>query len=163
MTLRILLKAFFYLTGSFLHELAHYTAALLLGKPEGFSLIPRKEGQRIIFGSVTASYNYKVYGSLIAAAPLLWWGVLYLILQHLGILQVALDRPHFHLAISAERAGESLLTRLPFLWLALQLLWAGRLSSQDLQEFVRGLVSISGVAFIVALVVCVIIVKNFWS
>ncbi|MFO0752181.1 MAG: hypothetical protein U0411_02510 [Thermodesulfovibrionales bacterium] len=161
MTLRILLKVVFYLTGSFLHELAHYIAALLLGKPEGFSLIPRKRGRQIIFGSVTASYTYKVYGSLIAAAPLIWWGVLYLVLRDLGILQVALDGSRFHLIVSAERAGKSLLAHLPFLWLSIQLLWAGRLSTQDLKEFVRGLVSPSGAILIAAVVVCVMVIRNF--
>ncbi|MCC6346239.1 MAG: hypothetical protein IT388_03520 [Nitrospirales bacterium] len=161
MTLRILLTALFYLTGSFLHELAHYIAALLLGKPEGFSLIPRKQGRRIIFGSVTASYTCKVYGSLIAAAPLIWWGVLYLILQHLGILQVFHGGPRFHLTVSTERTGKSLLYHLPFLWLALQLLWAGKLSSHDLREFVRGLLSPSGALLIVGVAVGVMVIGNY--
>ena len=52
MRIRLILKFIFFFPGTFLHELAHYVAALVLGKAEGFSVWPRMEGNSFVFGSV---------------------------------------------------------------------------------------------------------------
>lgn len=62
----------FYLLGTFLHEMAHFMVSLLTyGKPESFSIIPKREGNSYIFGSVTST-NLKWYNKfLVSLAPLL--------------------------------------------------------------------------------------------
>ncbi|RME61061.1 hypothetical protein D6779_00770 [Candidatus Parcubacteria bacterium] len=62
--------AILYLPGTFLHELSHFIAAMLLnGKPTRFSLWPKREGDRITLGTVTAS-NITWYNAIpVALAP----------------------------------------------------------------------------------------------
>ena len=55
-----------------MHELAHYTAALLLGgKPVGFTLWPRRDNGAWRLGSVTARVTI-LSAAPTALAPLLW-------------------------------------------------------------------------------------------
>ncbi len=88
MRIRLAFQFIFYFFGTCLHELAHYIAALLLGKAEGFSVIPRIEGAQFILGSVKSRVRYKFLSSFIAAAPLVWWAILLLIFSYLHIIQI---------------------------------------------------------------------------
>jgi hypothetical protein len=128
--IRLLPKIVFLLAGTFLHELTHYIAALILGRPAGFSVVPRICGDSIVLGSVTARTRFQVFSSFIAIAPLIWWPVLY--------------RFFMHFALPSLKMKPFSLENLLFLWLGIQLLWAGRLSSQDVRNFFAGLFSFSG-------------------
>ena len=93
MRIRLAFKFIFYFFGTCLHELAHYVAALLLGKAEGFSVIPKTEDTRFILGSVKSRVRYKVLSSFIAAAPLVWWAMLFFTLSHLHVIQLRNGMP----------------------------------------------------------------------
>ena len=150
MSFRLVLKIFFYLVGTCLHEGAHYVAALLLGKAEGFSVIPRIEGKRLILGSVRSRVRYKVLSSFIAAAPLLWSAVLFLILFSLHVIQLRNGMPIIHPELVMKRLKSFSWPDAFFLWVFIQLLWAGHLSVQDLRNVLKGLFSVSGLIFLLA-------------
>lgn len=68
----------FSIIGTFLHELAHYIVALILnGKPKGISIIPRKEGNGYILGTVNCRNITWYNKSLIGLAPLLIFVFIY--------------------------------------------------------------------------------------
>ena len=134
-----------------MHELAHYAAAQLLGKPEGFTVLPRREGNAVVFGRVTARVRYRVLSVFISAAPLIWWLAFVLLMEHLGIVLINWSLPDVHFTLSQERFKAFSLDGLFYLWLSVQLLWAGRLSVQDIKSLLAGLFCISGV--VTALVV----------
>jgi len=75
-----------------LHELAHYSVALLLGgKPTGFSLWPQRDGKKWRLGSVTARVTY-ISAAPTALAPLLWFFAgLLLIVERDAIAQGSLS------------------------------------------------------------------------
>jgi hypothetical protein len=129
----LLLKIVFLFVGTVLHELTHYLAAVIFGTPSGFSVVPKISGDSLVLGSVKAKTKYRVFSSFIAVAPLLWWVVLYLVLFHFRTVR------HFFLGRSS-----SYLALILYLWLGIQLLWAGRLSSRDVKTFFSGLFSFSG-------------------
>jgi hypothetical protein len=54
MKIKLFCRAVLFLFGTFLHEFSHFAVALFLGKPEGFSIMPRMEGGVYIFGAVRA-------------------------------------------------------------------------------------------------------------
>jgi hypothetical protein len=60
------------LVGTLLHELAHFFIALVLnGRPTSFTILPRRQGDMWVFGSVEIT-NSQWYNALpIAMAPLL--------------------------------------------------------------------------------------------
>ena len=151
MRLPFIIKSMAYLPGTFLHELAHYAAAQLLGKPEGFTVLPRREGNAVVFGRVTARVRYRVLSVFISAAPLIWWLAFVLLMEHLGIVLINWSLPDVHFTLSQERFKAFSLDGLFYLWLSVQLLWAGRLSVQDIKSLLAGLFCISGV--VTALVV----------
>ncbi|HIJ80409.1 MAG TPA: hypothetical protein HPP76_01715 [Desulfuromonadales bacterium] len=74
-----------------MHEMAHFTVALLLGaKPTGFSIWPHREGNRWQLGSVSARVNF-ISAAPMALAPLLWLVAgLFLLLQKDTIAQDSL-------------------------------------------------------------------------
>jgi hypothetical protein len=144
MSIRLAFKVLFYFVGTCLHELAHYGAAILLGKAEGFSVIPRIEGRRFVLGSVRSRVRYKVLSSLIAAAPLCWWVVLLLILLSLHVVQIRNGVPVIPQELIMKRLKSFSLRDAFFLWIFVQVLWAGHLSVQDLKNVLRGLFSVSG-------------------
>ena len=157
--LRLILKFIFFLPGTFLHELTHYVAALILGKAEGFSVWPKTEGSSIVFGSVRSRTRFRVLSSFIAAAPILWWAVLFIALRY-----ILFGGPE---ARTASNNIEAIIKRLNFssyvdaiiLWLLLQILWAGKLSLQDIKNFFSGLLSISGLVLLAILAGAIYITK----
>ena len=151
MKLKLIGKFIFYFFGTFLHEFSHYTAAFFMGKPEGFSLIPKIEGGSFIFGSVSYGVRYKVLSSFIASAPLLWWVVLVLMLLYFKLMQISGWIPHFNYSLIWQRFKSFSLSDAVFIWLFIQLLWAGRLSSRDIKNFFSGIVSVSGLVLISAI------------
>ena len=122
-----------------------------MGKPEGFSLIPKIEGGSFIFGSVSYRVRYKVLSSFIASAPLLWWVVLVLMLLYFKLMQISGWIPHFNYSLIWQRFKSFSLSDAVFIWLFIQLLWAGRLSSRDIKNFFSGIVSVSGLVLISAI------------
>lgn len=155
MTLRLLIRAFFFFFGTFLHELAHFIAALLFGRPAGFSLIPRVENNRVVFGSTTAAVRYRVLHAFIAAAPLLWWLVLFLMLDQTGIPRLITGPPDRGAALVMKKMKSISPADVFLLWLDLQLLWAGKPSLQDIKVFLGGLLSPSGIVFIAAAIMLI--------
>ena len=155
--LRLILKFIFFLPGTFLHELTHYVAALILGKAEGFSVWPKVEGNSFIFGSVKSRTRVKVLSSFIAVAPILWWAVLFIILRH-----VLFSRPEHSVGFfAAMTKGLKTFsyTDAVLLWLLVQILWAGRLSIQDIKNFFSGLLSVSGLALLAIVAGLVYLIK----
>jgi hypothetical protein len=150
MRIWLLLKLIFCFPGTVLHELAHYVAALLLGKAEGFSVVPRRERNTYVLGSVKSRTRYKVLSSFIALAPIIWWFISFLILQHLRVLGMGRTWPHIHFSAIAKILRVLTLVDVFFLWLFFQLLWAGKLSLPDIKNVFRGLFSFSGAVLVVA-------------
>ena len=122
-----------------------------MGKPEGFSLIPKIEGGSFIFGSVSYRVRYKVLSSFIASAPLLWWVVLVLMLLYFKLMQISGWIPHFNYSLIWQRLKSFSLSDAIFIWFFIQLLWAGRLSSKDIKNFFSGIFSVSGFVLISAI------------
>jgi hypothetical protein len=153
MRIRLAFKVIFYFFGTCLHELAHYVAALLLGKAEGFSVIPRIEGPRFVLGSVRSKVRYKFLSSFVASAPLVWWAILFLILRYLHIIKVRNGMPIIPSGLVLKRLKSVSFTDLFYLWVFIQLLWAGRLSVKDLINVLRGMLSVSGMVFLSAVTI----------
>lgn len=150
MDLKLILKIILYFPGTFAHELAHWACSLIFGSAKGFSIIPRREGDNLVFGSVSAAVRYKVFLIFIGAAPLVWWVVLYMLLKYYDIIHAAFEAPKVYITLSFERLVPPSLVNLLFLWLITQLFWAGRLSMQDLKTCLAGLFSLSGALLVVA-------------
>ncbi|MGE5300279.1 MAG: hypothetical protein ACM3MB_04855 [Acidobacteriota bacterium] len=148
MRIRTLLKLIFYFPGAVLHELAHYVAALLLGKAEGFSVVPRREGNTYVLGSVKSRTKYKVLSSFIALAPMIWWLILFLTLRHLHVVGMGRNLPHVNFSAIVKKLSTFRLLDVFFFWLFIQMLWAGRLSFPDIKNVFRGLFSFSGIVMI---------------
>lgn len=150
--IKLFLKFIFYFPGTCLHELAHYIAAIILGKAEGFSVFPKIVGDRFIFGSVKSRARYKVLTSFIAAAPLVWWMVLFLVMRHFHIMSISNGIPAIQMDIIIRKIESFSLPDLFYVWLFMQFLWAGKLSMQDIKNFFMNVFSISGFALISLLI-----------
>jgi len=148
MRMQLALKFILYFFGTCLHELAHYVAALLLGKAEGFSVIPRIEGSRFVLGSVRYRVRYKFLSSVIASAPLVWWAILFMMLLYLHIIRLSNGMPIISSELIAKKLRAISFSDAFFLWICTQMLWAGRLSVQDLKNVFRGIFSVSGLFFL---------------
>jgi hypothetical protein len=159
--IRLFPKIIFLFPGTFFHELAHYLAAIVFGRPAGFSVIPRISGDNLIFGNVRASTRFKVFSSFIAVAPLIWWLLLYLLLAHFRVIRTAVDRPLVHFTLSFGGIGSFSLMNIVLFWLAIQLLWAGRLSAQDIKTFFTGLLSVSGISLALAIATLIFVMHHF--
>ena len=149
MSIRLAFKVIFYFCGTCLHELAHYVAALLLGKAEGFSVIPRIEGKRFVLGNVRSSVRYSFLTSFIAVAPLVWWVILFLILLRLHVIYLNNSLPSISYGEVGKRLKSLSFSDIFFLWILVQLFWAGHLSGEDLRNIFKGMISVSGVIFLV--------------
>ncbi len=160
-TLRFILKFIFFFPGTFLHELAHYVAALVLGRAEGFSVRPRIEGGNFVFGSVKSGTRFKVLSSFIALAPVIWWFVLVLILGHLSLIRTDDGMPAINAGVILTRLKTFTYKDALYFWLLLQLLWAGRPSLQDIKNFIGGLFSVSGIMLVSAAAAVIYIVRRF--
>lgn len=144
--IRIFLRAVSYLPGTFIHELAHYLAAAVFARPTGFRITPRIEGDAVVFGSVSCEARRKVALFFVGVAPLVWWYVLYMWLVHMGVVCTGAGGVHIDCRLFLSK----LKSHLVLVWLIAQLLWAGKLSLDDLKAAVRGLFSFSGLAMIVS-------------
>ncbi len=158
MKIKLFCKSILFLFGTFLHEFSHFTAAMLLGKPEGFSILPKIDGDSFVFGEVRARVKYKVLGAFIATAPLAWWVVLFFMVKHILPASLGPDMQGPNIAFFLEKLKSLSLSDVFPLWFACQLLWAGRLSMQDMKTCFRGIVSPSGLFLISA---SVLLVKFF--
>ena len=143
---KIIIQALSYLPGTFIHELSHYVAAVLFARPTRFHLIPRIEGGSVVFGSVSCEARHRVAFFFVAMAPLVWWYVLYRWLVYIGVVAIAAGSKTIHFDFSL--LVTTLKSHLIWIWLMVQLLWAGRLSMTDLRVAVRGILSFSGLAMI---------------
>lgn len=161
MQIRLALGFVFYFIGTCLHELTHYVAALLLGKAEGFSVIPRTEGNRFIFGSVRSRVRYKFLSSLIAAAPLAWWAILLLILLYLRIIRLRNGIPIIGYELIAKKLRSFSFSDAFSLWVFMQMVWAGRLSVQDINNVFKGIFSVSGLVFLSVVIVLFYLCRRF--
>ncbi len=153
MSPKLLLKVIFYLPATTVHEYTHWITSLVFGRPESFSLRPKIEGDTVVFGQVTASVRYRIFGSLIGIAPLIWWAALYYLLRYLHVFYIDLQFPRIYFALFFDRfllssfSVSSLAHMIFYAWLCIQLLWAGKLSLQDVTTFVVGAFSFSGLVF----------------
>jgi hypothetical protein len=165
MRMGLAVKVIFFFAGTCLHELAHYVAALLLGKVESFSVIPRIEGKRFVLGKVRSAVRYKFLSSFIASAPLVWWAILLLILLYLHIVRINNGIPGISSEVVMKRLRAISFSDAFFLWVFMQLLWAGRLSVQDLKNVFKGMFTVSGLVFLSAAAILLLlfryIVSNF--
>jgi hypothetical protein len=155
MKIKFLCKSILFLFGTFLHEFSHFTAALLLGKPEGFSILPRIDGDSFVFGEVRARVRYKVLGVFIATAPLAWWVILFFMVKHSLPASQIPDIQGLSIATFMGKLKALSLRDVFPLWFVSQLLWAGRLSIEDMKTGFRGIVSPSGLFLILAVVLLV--------
>jgi hypothetical protein len=82
--------------GTMAHELAHFTISFLTnGKPRGFNLIPYKEGDYYVLGSITSNNSDWYNQALISLAPVLLLPISFIflnsmILTETSIIQVIL-------------------------------------------------------------------------
>jgi hypothetical protein len=148
MKIKLVLKSILCLFGTFLHELSHFAAALILGRPEGFSVVPRIEGDVFVFGEVRAKVRYKVLSVFIAGAPLIWWALLLIMARQVFIVPPAADVQGFNASIPLQRLQSFSVHYAFSLWLFFQLLWAGRLSLKDIRTCIAGFLSPSGLILI---------------
>lgn len=162
MRIRLTVKFIFFFVGTFLHELAHYLFALMLGRAEGFSVLPAIDGDKLVFGSVKSRTRYKVLSAFIASAPLIWWAVLVLLMIHLRlIIMRGSGFPKIDFSLLSGRGRLFSRWDILFIWLFLQMLWAGRLSATDMKNFAKGFLSVSGIVFIAAIAALVYFSKTF--
>lgn len=112
--------------------------------------MPKASGNKIVFGSVTASVRYMALHSFIAAAPLIWWVALYFLMRYLGLIKTVSSLPDMSFAQLKKMAGGLSLKHVLLVWLFFQLLWAGWPSTGDIKNFFRGAFSVSGLVFILA-------------
>lgn len=159
--LRLILKFIFFFPGTFLHELAHYGMALVLGEAEAFSIWPRIEGGNFVFGSVKSRTRYKVLSSFIALAPVIWWVVLVLTLRYLHFIGTLNCVPSINFGMIALKLKSFTSSDTFFLWLFLQILWAGRPSMQDVKNFIKGGVSVSGIMLVSVVTALIYIIRRF--
>ncbi len=125
MSFKFYFKALYLFPSTFLHELAHLLVAYITpAKIVSFNLFPRRVGNRIVFGSVVARYRPGISMSLSAIAPLIWWVVLYYFVQDEKIGLLKQDIYSVKLILK--------------LYIAFLLLWAGKLSTQDIKMFFKG-------------------------
>jgi len=148
MKIKLFCRSILYLFGTLLHEFSHFAAAFFLGRPEGFSIVPKIKGDAFIFGEVRARVRYKVLSVFIGAAPLMWWAVLAVMVKHALSVSPWNDTQGLNITILMGRLRSLSLHDVFSLWFASQLLWAGRLSIQDIKTCFGGIISFSGLIFI---------------
>lgn len=161
MRITVLLKIIFFFFGTFLHELAHYLSAAFFGKAGGFSVVPKIEGDRLIFGSVTSRTKFKVLSSFIALAPLVWWVALLLIAMHFQLIKVSDRGPEINLDPAFNKIRTFCRWDFFYVWLYIQMGWAGTLSSADIKNFFGGFLSASGIVLLSTAAIIVFLMRNF--
>lgn len=157
----------FYLPGTFLHEAAHWLVAKLTlshtpskaiieeedenGNKikrvvSGFTIIPKIKKDQVIYGHVLSVPKFKAALTLISTAPLIWFVALYFLLTHYGYFTFLIEDGEAYFKINYLEFFR--LENWFIIYLSLQLIWAGTLSSQDIKMFIKGLFSISSLAII---------------
>ena len=160
MKIKLLCRSVLCLFGTFLHELSHFAVAMLLGKSEGFSIVPRIDGDSFIFGEVKARVRFRILAVFIACAPLIWWALLLIIVKHVLSDFSGPDVQRPSVTVFLEKLKTFSLRDVFLLWFASQLLWAGRLSTQDIKTCFRGIISPSGLFLIGTAVLLVQILRH---
>lgn len=145
--------ALFFFTGTFLHELSHFIMAKLTGaRVVGFSMMPKLSRDtygRVTgyeYGSVNAVPKFKGLMFLVGFSPILLWALLWYILVYVEVII-----PHdssFNLDLYPLLSFKNW-----WIWFAaVQLLWSGMPSVQDIKVSINGFASFSGAVLIAALV-----------
>jgi hypothetical protein len=160
MKIKLFLRSILYLFGTFLHEFSHFAAAVLLGRPERFSIMPGIKGDTFVFGEVRARVRYKVLSVFIAAAPLIWWALLFLMLRHLLSASLLTALRELNVMIFVKKLKSFSFHDAFALWLDCQLLWAGRLSKQDIKTCFSGIISLSGLVLISSAALLVQLIRH---
>ena len=155
MKIKLFCRSVLFLFGTFLHEFSHFAVAVFLGRPEGFSIVPRIEGDTLIFGEVRARVRYKVLSVFVAAAPLIWWAILLRMVKHVLSASFVTAMQGFSITILLAKLKSFSFHDAFSLWVASQLLWAGRLSKQDIKTCFSGIISPSGLILISSTVLLV--------
>ncbi len=169
---KVFLKFIFNFPGTLSHEIAHWIGAKLTfsktplfatieetdsdGKEYnkrvlGFKIIPSIKEDRIVYGHVIAYPIYKMAYIIIAAAPLVWFYVLYLMLNYYGLLNLNIENGSVYMEFDFYSFFS--FSNLLIIYLSLQLVWAGTLSSQDIKMFFVGVFSLSSLIVISSLII----------
>jgi len=160
--IKVFLEFIFYLLGTFLHESAHWVGAILTlsyvprkalieeedengnkykKEVAGFTIIPKIKKNHIVYGHVLSSPRIKAAFVIISIAPLVWLVALYYMLYTSGLLYFSVEDGNIYFALDYKSLFSS--ENLLIIYLSLQLIWAGTLSSQDIKMFFVGVFSIS--------------------
>ncbi|MBW6487542.1 hypothetical protein [Sulfurimonas sp.] len=150
----------FYLPGTFLHEAAHWivakltfshtpTKAIIEDEDEngnkihktvsGFTIIPKIKKDQVVYGHVLSIPKFDIALVFISAAPLVWIVALYYILSHYGYISLGFENGNIY--FSADYSSFFSLSNWLLIYIALQLIWASTLSSQDIKMFFKGVFS----------------------
>lgn len=165
--IKVFFQFIFYLIGTFLHEFAHWTFAKLTFSETpsratieeedengnkikievaGFTIIPKIKKDYVVYGHVLSIPKVNASLILISAAPLLWLVALYYLLFIYGYLEFLVQDGEIYFSLNYKELFT--FNNWLIIYISLQLLWAGTLSSQDVKMFFKGVFSPS---FIIAL------------
>jgi len=160
--IKVFSQFIFYLLGTFLHESAHWIGAKITfsqtprsvivdeeddngntykKKISGFTIIPKIKKDRVVYGHVYAIPKYNMFYTIIAAAPLIWFVVLYYLLAYYGFVAMDIDKETLLFQLDYKSLFQ--FKNWLIFYISLQLIWAGTLSSQDIKMFFNGVFSIS--------------------
>ncbi|MFA6195334.1 MAG: hypothetical protein WC656_01665 [Sulfurimonas sp.] len=167
--IKVFSQFLFYLIGTFLHEAAHWIAAkLTLSETpaiavieeedingnkfkktvSGFTIIPRIKKDYVVYGHVFSIPRINASLVLISAAPLVWFIALYYLLLNCGFIFITIENGKIFLNFNYKEffTPQNLL----IIYISLQLIWAGTLSSQDIKMFFKGVLSVSFIIIFLA-------------
>ena len=167
--IKVFSQFIFYLIGTFLHESAHWIGAKITfsqtprsvivdeeddngntykKKISGFTIIPKIKKDRVVYGHVYAIPKYNMFYTIIAAAPLIWFVVLYYLLAYYGFVAMDIDKETLLFQLDYKSLFQ--FKNWLIFYISLQLIWAGTLSSQDIKMFFNGVFSISFFLFAIS-------------
>jgi len=126
----------FFLPGTFLHELAHFLPAYYMGKVVSFSLRPRRSEKGIIFGEVVYLSRTPLDRAITSISPCVYWLVLVFWMQKTGFFNWKYSNGTLDISFVFDALGEGI-RRIFLGYCFLQLLWAGRVSSTDIAIFIE--------------------------
>jgi len=144
--IKILFIYLFYLPGLILHEGSHALAALMtLSSIKEIKLFPNIQFEdngayRVTYGYVSSAVRFKASFMLIGIAPLFLWLIPANIVLTEGWISIDTMKIYWDTILRMRN--------LPFIYLFLQIFWAGFPSSQDWKVFFVGLFSVSGLVLI---------------
>lgn len=140
--IKILFIYLFYLPGLILHEGSHVLAALLtFSSIKEIKLFPSVKFENngaytVTYGYVSSAVRFKASFMLIGIAPLFLWLIPISIVLTGGWINIDTMKISWDATLQKDN--------LPFVYLFLQIFWAGSPSSQDWKVFFEGLFSVSG-------------------